>query len=83
MDAQVHGASAAQVLGEVRADFWRCYNCKRLITKPEMDRALGVDGTGIACPCQSSRYTPANVPWYGFLIPRVLRFGFDRLRGKA
>ena len=74
---------AATVLGSVSADFWRCYNCGRLCTTPEMNKALGVGGSGQACPCGSMRYTPSNIPWWGWFLPRVWKFAFLRIRGLA
>lgn len=72
-----------EAMAEVRADFWRCDKCLRLCTKPEMDQALGIGGTGRACPCGSMRYRPANLPWWGWLLPRVWRFAWLRTHGRA
>lgn len=75
--------SAQTVISAVNADFWRCHECGRLCTRVEMDMALGVGGTGAACSCGSGRYVPANLPWYGWMFPRVLSFAILRIMGKA
>lgn len=62
-------------------DFMKCAKCGRLCTKPEIVVALGVGGTGQACPCGSMRYQPTNLPWWGWLLPRVWQFAYWRLRG--
>lgn len=70
-------------LDDVHADFWRCYDCGRLCTGLEMKIALAPGGNGAVCPCGSQRYRPANLPWYGWLLPRVWIFAVMRLRGQA
>lgn len=67
----------------VNADFWKCFKCGRLCTGMEMGEALGPDGTGSACPCGSTRFSPMNLPWWGWLLPRVWKFAVARIRGKA
>lgn len=64
-------------------DFLRCQKCGRLITKIEMARAIGPGGDGKACPCESMKYQPTNLPWWGWLLPRVWVFAMQRLRGLA
>jgi hypothetical protein len=61
----------------------RCGKCGRLITKLEMQRALQPKGHGEACPCGSRKYLPVNLSWHHWLLPRVLRFAYLRLRGRA
>lgn len=73
----------AGAITTIKTDFWRCYSCRRLVTKPEMDRAQRVGGTGSACPCGGTRYQPTNCPRFGLLNPRVFKFFVQRLRGVA
>jgi hypothetical protein len=67
----------------VEADFWFCYKCKRLCTGLEMAIALGPGGSGFACPCGSQRYQPTDIPWWGWFLPRVWKFAYLRIRGRA
>jgi hypothetical protein len=71
---------ARDFLLTVPYDFYRCGKCGRLVTQPEMQRAVGVGGTGRACPCGSLRYSPINLPWWGLLLPRVWHFALARVR---
>lgn len=68
-------------------DFYRCYRCKRLITKLEeieaYKAALRPNSKLILCPCGSLKYQPCNMRWYHWFFPRVLRFAWKRLRGLA
>jgi len=70
-------------------DFYRCYGCRRLITKLDEQAAqrgeLGLRGEMLAiiCPCGSTKYSPANMLWYHWLLPRVWKFAFLRARGLA
>jgi hypothetical protein len=64
-------------------DFMRCYDCGRLITKIEIDEALGVGGTGEICSCGSAKASPSNPRFYEYLYPRVVYFAYQRLRGLA
>lgn len=64
-------------------DFLRCQKCGRIVTKLQMQRAIGDGGDGRACPCGSLKYSPANLPWYGWFWPRVWVFACQRLRGLA
>lgn len=79
----VGNAHTANISGDVKADFWRCFGCKALITKIQMDKAFLPSGNGIACKCGSNRFTPANLPWYGWFLPRVLKFAALRITGQA
>jgi DNA-directed RNA polymerase subunit RPC12/RpoP len=65
-------------------DFYVCGRCNRLITAPEISRALGVGPKNTyACTCGGRKIMPANLPWYGWLLPRVWTFAIARLRGLA
>ncbi len=64
-------------------DFTRCRTCQRLGTRLELARALAPGGSGLACPCGGLQVSPANLPWYGWLLPRVWTFAVARLRGQA
>ena len=72
-------------------DFYRCYMCRRLLTRLEEDAALhggskrGETDMGmlIMCPCGSGKYSPTNLLWYEWFYPRVLKFAWLRIRGKA
>jgi len=52
-----------------------------LVTKLEVLAAVGPGGTGQACPCGALKYSPTNLPWWGWFLPRVLVFAVKRLRG--
>jgi hypothetical protein len=62
-------------------DFLTCAKCGRLVTKLEVLAAVGPGGTGQACPCGALKYSPTNLPWWGWFLPRVLVFAVKRLRG--
>jgi len=64
-------------------DFMRCGKCGRLMTKPEMQKALGNGSTGQPCPCGSQKYLPVNLKWTDWVRPRVWTFAYQRLRGRA
>jgi hypothetical protein len=64
-------------------DFMRCQKCGRIATKLEIARALGTHGTGQPCPCGAMKLQPTNLPWWGWLLPRVWVFAVARLRGLA
>lgn len=84
MDAQGGTNMDAQgAIGQVRADFWTCMKCRRLCTGIEMMKALGIGGNGTACPCGSQHYYPANLPWWGWFLPRVWVFAYRRIRKEA
>lgn len=64
-------------------DFYRCIGasgCRRIITKPEM--TVGFE-TGVPCRCGGLKFSPINLPWYGWFIPRILKFAIWRFRGMA
>lgn len=67
-------------------DFMRCRKCGRLMTKPEMERAIcigaggTVAGTGLACPCGSLGYLPTNPRGLEWLLPRVVTFAWARVQ---
>lgn len=65
-------------------DFYRCITshggCGRIITRDEM--AAGFE-SGQPCPCGHLKFSPINLPWYGWLFPRVWKFAYFRLRGLA
>ena len=61
-------------------DFMRCAKCGRLCTKLEMERALGPEGTGAACPCGSLKYQPTNLVWWEWVYPRVLVYAWTLVR---
>ena len=64
-------------------DFYRCVGesgCRRIITAPEMAEGMR---TGAPCPCGGLRFAPSNLPWYGWFLPRVWKFGYLRLRREA
>ena len=72
-------------LGESDFDFYRCYKCRRLITRVE-EILFFMEGSktlGKPCPCGSLKYSPAWPRWYEFLLPRVLKFAYYRMRGYA
>lgn len=73
----------AQSSREMDPDFWRCLKCGRMCTGLEMNRALGIEGTGTACTCGAIRYSPVNFRWYWWLLPRVWKFAYLRVRGAA
>ena len=61
-------------------DFYRCSKCNRLLTRPE---ELAAFKTGKLCPCGSMRYEPCDMRWYHWLLPRVLKFVWERYHGRA
>jgi len=69
------------VLGEHAYDFYRCQRCQRLITAPQLARALTpTDGVLRICPCRGLKFSPTWPIWYEFLLPRVLAFAWTRIR---
>lgn len=72
-------------LGEHTYDFYRCQRCQRLITQPQLKRALthtSVDGLRI-CPCGALKFSPTNPIWYEFLLPRAIAFAWARIRARV
>lgn len=52
-----------------------------MITQPELAVTLE---TGVPpCSCGSMKIQPTNLRWYHWLLPRVLKFAYQRLRGLA
>lgn len=70
-------------MGDSDFDFYRCYKCKRLITRVEEIRAFSKQSKnpGAVCACGSPKYSPANMRWYEWLLPRVWQFAYLRLKG--
>ncbi len=64
-------------IGTVAHDFYRCKRCTRLVTQPEMARAL-LAGRGSACPCGGTSYAPANLTPRDWGLPRVWIFAVAR-----
>lgn len=67
-------------------DFMRCEKCGRVVTKPEVLRAIGdgtAAGTGKPCPCGGMKLTPIDLPWWGWLLPRVWVFAWQRIRSQS
>jgi DNA-directed RNA polymerase subunit RPC12/RpoP len=66
-------------------DFYRCFKCGRLITKLEEKKAFDPESKnkGEICPCGSARYSPCNLRWYHWFLPRVLNFAYLRYKGVA
>jgi hypothetical protein len=72
-------------VGEEDFDFYRCYKCGRLITRIEEIRGFynAEEKKCSICPCGSARYSPANLKWYNWLLPRVWVLAYYRIRGMA
>jgi len=72
-------------LGESDFDFYRCGKCQRLITRVEEMKAYSKKATkpGAICPCGSPKYSPTNLVWYEWFLPRVLLFAYYRIRRAA
>lgn len=75
--------SSAALAQVCEFDFMRCEKCGRIITKPEMQIAIGAEGTGKACPCGGMKYTPIDLPWWGWGLPRVWAFAWQRVRSQS
>jgi hypothetical protein len=78
-EARVRAARAE--VNEPVYDFYRCVACHRLMTKLEEFRIFDPSSTrfGQPCPCGSRRYSPANLLWYEWLLPRVVKFALFRI----
>jgi hypothetical protein len=74
-----NSAAGRAAIGKVAHDFYRCRRCQRLITQPELVRALGPSGVGSACPCGGTTYSPANLTMRSWILPRVWVFAIARL----
>lgn len=55
-------------------DFYKCQKCGRIVTALEFAAALGVAGTGQACPCGALRFAPINITWREYRQPQVIRY---------
>lgn len=55
-------------------DFYRCKECKRLITFWEERRALATGSRQSICPCQGKKYSPTWPVGLEWLNPRILWF---------
>lgn len=64
-------------------DFWKCQKCGRICTKLEMLAATGLEPDDTCCPCGSLKYSPMNLPWWGWVLPRVWRLAGYRVLGWA
>lgn len=63
-------------------DFYICTKCQRICTAVEMQKALGINpSVGSPCPCGGHKFSPTNLPWWGWFLPRVWTFAVDRVRG--
>jgi len=74
--------SSAALSQVCQFDFMRCEKCGRLVTKLEIARALE-NGTGQPCPCGGMKLRPINLPWWGWLLPRVWVFAWQRVRSQS
>lgn len=72
-------------VNEATFDFYSCYKCGRLITRLEEADAFNPKSPrlGKICPCGSLKYRPCNLPWWGWLLPRVWKFALQRIRRLA
>lgn len=61
-------------------DFYTCKRCGRLITDLEMNTKIS---GGKVCPCGGLRYSPTNMRWFHWFLPRVWVFAVQRIRGVA
>jgi hypothetical protein len=62
-------------------DFYRCEKCHRICTKLEWDAAMGVQGTGRACPCGGVKFSPTDVTWREYAQPQIIRYARLSLSG--
>lgn len=62
-------------------DFYRCNACHRLLTKLEEFETFDPTSSrfGQVCPCGYRRYSPTNMTWNEWLLPRVWKFAFVRI----
>ncbi len=61
-------------------DFYKCAKCGRLITHPE---SLDNTAKGSVCPCGGLKFSPINIRWFQYFLPRVIWFSLLRWRGWA
>lgn len=59
-------------------DFYRCRQCQRLTTQPELTARLAAGQ--VTCGCGGTQLSPSNLPWWGWLLPRVWTFAVARVR---
>lgn len=64
----------------IHFDFYTCDDCRRLITNPELRKAVGVGGTGRPCPCGGCKVRPANLRFWQWIYPRVWSFAATRVK---
>jgi hypothetical protein len=69
---------AHRAIGEHVSDFYRCYRCYRLITLPQMVRALERQDQLAICPCGGAKFQTSHPLWYEWALPRVLAFAWQR-----
>jgi DNA-directed RNA polymerase subunit RPC12/RpoP len=55
-------------IGPHDAFFYRCFRCKRLMTRVEEIKAIA---TGVVCGCGAKTYSPTDLRWYELAYPRV------------
>lgn len=69
------------VLGQCAYDFYRCQRCQRLITAPQLARALAATKALRICPCGGLKFSPTNPLWWELcFLPRVWTFAWARAR---
>lgn len=66
------------VLGQCAYDFYRCQRCQRLVTAPQLARALQRTDKLEICPCGGLKISPTNPLWWELFLPRVLSFAWTR-----
>lgn len=65
----------------VDGDFYRCKDCRRLLTQPELRRRFATLGRGGLCPaCGCLMFVETNPRWYEYAYPRVVAFALARCR---
>ncbi len=69
--------------GENDFDFYRCARCRRLITRVEELMAKQGRYGGAICRCGSFRFSPVNMRWFHWFLPRVWIFAALRLAKKV
>lgn len=67
------------VLGACAYDFYRCQRCQRLVTAPQLARALQRTDKLEICPCGGLKISPTNPLWWELcFLPRVWVFAWQR-----
>ena len=66
-------------------DFYKCQRCGKLITKLDEIASFtpGTKRYGIVCKCGCRKYSPTNMEWYHWFLPRVWKFAAMRIMGTA